>query len=179
MDDFNPQNILLCLLSKQTGAHSSMHGMQCNWGYSLCKDLSPTEQCEFKWYELKPSVLDEGLSSEGLWMEPRTCWSLWELWALYTIWEMTASVRSSFSVWNTYEFLLIGELLFSWNTMLLPAHIWKTLLRSLHRFHKAGIHRSQNTLKVKERMTRSWRKMSMKFPDVSSSYVVDLYGWCN
>lgn len=35
--------------------------------------------------------------------------------------------RISFSVWNICEFLSIGELVFSWNIMLPPAHIWKTL----------------------------------------------------
>lgn len=152
MDDFNPQNILLCLLSKQTGAHSSMHGMQCNWANSLCKDLSPTEQCEFKWYELKPSVLDEGLSSEGLWMEPRTCWSLWELWALYAIWEMTASVRSSFSVWNTYEFLSI-EKLFSLET---PCSLLPTYEKHCSDLCTGFITQEYiEAKKVKERMTRS------------------------
>lgn len=156
MDVFNPKNILLCLLSKQTGAHSSVHGMQCNWANHLCKDLSSSEQCEFKWYELKPSILDEGLSSEGLWMVPKTCWSLWELWELFTMSEMTASVRISFLVWNTYEFLSTGELLFYWNTMLPPAHVWKTL--SAQVFAEA----SQDGEILKQKSARSQSKDDWK-----------------
>lgn len=79
-----PTKYPIVLLSKQTGAHSNMHGMQCNQANGLWKDLSSSEQREFKWCKLKPSILDEGFSSEGLWTEPRTCRFLWELWVLYT-----------------------------------------------------------------------------------------------
>lgn len=157
MDYFNPQNILLCLLSKQTGAPSSMHGMQCNWANSLCKDLSSSEQCEFKWYELKPSILDEGLRSEGIWMEPRTCWSLWGLGALYAVSEMTVSVRVSFSVWNTHGFFINSRVTFLLKLRAPSCSHRKKLFlfRHLQRFCKMGRHGNQNLLKVKEKMTGS------------------------
>lgn len=156
MDVFNPKNILLCLLSKQTGAHSSMHGVQCNWANHLCKDLSSSEQCEFKRYELKPSILDEGLSSEGSgWcLEPVDLCGNCGIFIPCRRWQSLSGVVSRFEIpVNFYQ----QESHFSIETpcSLLPTYEKFFLLRYLLRLHKVGRYWNRNLLKVKVKMTRS------------------------